>query len=89
MNINFEKLKQLALNPGYDGEDGPMNELNVEKFAELIVRECARQAAFFAIKKNQIHPDITYDQMSDSAQTVCHMTSHLISENIREHFGVE
>lgn len=89
MNDLINELKQQATNPGFDGDEGGAYELNIEKFAELIVQECASQAVLFAINKNQIHPDITYDQMSDSAQTVCHMTSHQISENIREHFGVE
>jgi hypothetical protein len=62
---------------------------SLEKFAELIVRECAEQASLFSINKNQIHPDITYDKMSESAKTVCHITSQQISENIKNYFGVK
>ena len=45
MNQRILELIKQATNPDYDSDDGPMNELNVEKFAELIVRECADVAA--------------------------------------------
>jgi hypothetical protein len=40
MNLRIKQLIEKATNPDYDGDEGPMNELNVEKFAELIVGEC-------------------------------------------------
>lgn len=40
MNERIRELIKQATNPDYDSDDGPMNELNVEKFAELIVQEC-------------------------------------------------
>lgn len=42
MNERIRELIKQATNPDYDSDDGPMNELNVEKFAELIVRECSK-----------------------------------------------
>ena len=39
MNERIKELIKQATNPDYDSDDGPMNELNVEKFAELIVKE--------------------------------------------------
>lgn len=44
MNKRILELIKQATNPDYDSDDGPMNELNVEKFAELLVRECASLA---------------------------------------------
>ncbi len=44
MNERIKELIKQATNPDYDSDDGPMNELNIEKFAELIVRECATLA---------------------------------------------
>ena len=40
MNERIKELIKQATNPDYDSDDGPMNEINIEKFAELIVREC-------------------------------------------------
>ena len=40
MNQRFKELLKQSTNPPWDGEQGPMNEFNLERFAELIVREC-------------------------------------------------
>jgi hypothetical protein len=44
MNQRFKELLKQSTNPPWDGEQGPMNEFNLERFAELIVRECAEIA---------------------------------------------
>jgi hypothetical protein len=41
MNERFKELLKQSTNPPWDGEQGPMNEFNLERFAELIVKECA------------------------------------------------
>ena len=41
MNERFQQLLAQSTNPPWDGELGPMNEFNLERFAELIVKECA------------------------------------------------
>jgi len=41
MNKRIRELLEQSKNPNWDGEDGPANEVNMAKFAELIVRECA------------------------------------------------
>ena len=41
MNNRIKQLAEQATNPNWDGDDGPANEFNPDKFAELIVRECA------------------------------------------------
>ena len=43
MNERLRELLKQSTNPPWDGEQGPMNEFNKEKFAELIVRECLSQ----------------------------------------------
>jgi hypothetical protein len=74
MNERIRELIKQATNPNYDSDDGPMNELNVEKFAELIVRECAE------VCKAQS----TYDPI-----VLPYKPSEQFEKAIREHFGVE
>ena len=73
MNERFQQLLKQSTNPPWDGEQGPMNEFNLERFAELIVRECVA-----------ICQDIDGEDSSDGrcARQDC-------SVEIREHFGVE
>jgi len=40
MNERIQQLLKQSTNPPWDGEQGPMNEFNLERFAQLIVREC-------------------------------------------------
>jgi hypothetical protein len=42
MNERIRELLKQSTNPPWDGEQGPMNEFNPEKFAELIVLECIK-----------------------------------------------
>ena len=42
MNERFRELLKQSTNPPWDGEQGPMNEFNLERFAESIVQECAK-----------------------------------------------
>jgi hypothetical protein len=42
MNERIRELLKQSTNPPWDGEQGPMNEFNLEKFAELIVEECIK-----------------------------------------------
>jgi hypothetical protein len=44
MNERFQQLLKQSTNPPWDGEQGPMNEFNLERFAELLIRECANVA---------------------------------------------
>ena len=60
-----------------------------EKFAELIVRECATTAAMFSIENKRIHPDIAPHDMPTASQMVYHSTCQAVSREIKEHFGVE
>ena len=40
MNERIRQLLAQSTNPPWDGEQGPMNEFNLERFAELMVFEC-------------------------------------------------
>jgi len=42
MNEKLRQLLKQSTNPPWDGEQGPMNEFNLERFAESIVKECAK-----------------------------------------------
>jgi hypothetical protein len=68
-----ERIKQLAEQAGMNIVDDKFSTYGkfAEKFAELIVKECAKVA-----------------QMNTPDTEECEYT-HLISEKIKEHFGVE
>ena len=59
------------------------------KFAQLIVAECATISAMFSINKNSIHPDIEWDEMTESVKIASHSTCQQVSRTIKQHFGVE
>jgi hypothetical protein len=50
MNKRIKELLKQSTNPPWDGEQGPMNEFNLERFAELIVRECADVVKYYYIR---------------------------------------
>lgn len=76
MNEKINELAKQATNPDYDGDDGPMNELNVGKFAESIIKE--------TIKIIQA----TAAESVDLDRTLVENVSWTIND-IKKHFGVE
>lgn len=62
---------------------------SLEKFAELIVRECARTAAMFSMENKRIHPDIDPHDMPEANRMVYHSTCQSVANEIKEHFGVQ
>jgi hypothetical protein len=74
MNERIRELLKQSTNPPWDGEQGPMNEFNLERFAELIVQECAD----IALKKGMASPDTDF-----------RTGSILLSEYLLVRFGVE
>jgi hypothetical protein len=42
MKEKFKELLNQSTNPPWDGEMGAANEFNLEKFAELLVRQCIK-----------------------------------------------
>jgi hypothetical protein len=74
----FVIYKEDSHNPG-----------GLEKFAELIVRECAHTAAMFSLENKRIHPDIDPRNMPEANRTVYHSTCQSVANEIKQHFGVE
>ena len=77
MNERIKELIKQATNPDYDSDDGPMNELNVEKFAELIVRECVDVVAGVMPGYKDYRSQIEEAMRDDCVAAV------------KQHFGVE
>jgi len=90
MNIQFEKLaEQAGFNIHNDTIDGHNFNHEIEKFAELIVRECAR------LNKHQSYElmgVITDVEEGDGFDDVCLSTVKQVAERLAkdllEHFGV-
>ena len=76
MNERIRQLLAQSTNPPWDGEQGPMNEFNLEKFAELIVRECAEFIAPLG--------DYCGGHGEPSAPS-----SRECARRLKQHFGVE
>ena len=74
MNERFQQLLEKSTNPPWDGEQGPMNEFNLERFAQLIVRECAKKGF-----------DI-FDEEPDAPASDLQFYVH---NRILQHFGIE
>ena len=80
MNERIQELMRQATNPDYDGDDGPANELNIEKFAELIVREC------ITVIENKM-PEFTCKEEYDNLIRKAGRMDAI--DEIEQHFGVE
>ncbi len=81
MNKRFKELLKQSTNPPWDGEQGPMNEFNLERFAESIVRECAK---YINERSQDWDADLRWifnDGSGDMAVDV--------DELLNRHFGVE
>ena len=81
MNERFQQLLKQSTNPPWDGEQGPMNEFNLERFAESIVRECAK---YINERSQDWDADLRWifnDGSGDMAVNV--------DELLNRHFGVE
>jgi hypothetical protein len=65
-------------------EDG----VDLEEFAELIVRECAGIAGTFSVDHKRINPDLEPLFMPQAEQAVYHSTCQAVAFEIKEHFGV-
>lgn len=59
------------------------------KMAELVAIECARTASMVSIDKTKIHPDLSWDEMSMSAQIAGHAACQVVAAEIRDHFGID
>jgi hypothetical protein len=61
----------------------------LEKFAELIIKECASVSSMFSIENKSIHPDIDPKAMPMANRVVYHSTCQCVAKEIKEHFGVD
>jgi hypothetical protein len=91
MNENIQKLLLEVVN--MEGEDGELmpslhTPEQIEKFATLIIRRCAITASMFSIDKHDIHPDIKWDDMTESAKMINHTTCQQVSMQILDNFGM-
>ena len=86
----FSSQSQAEASATYAQGPSPvwLNEYN-KKFAELIVRECARTASMFSVENKRIHPDIDPKDMPLANQMVYHSTCQCVAQEIKELFGVE
>jgi len=90
MNDKIESLaEQAEFMDSWFSENGDDCETEIRKFAELIINECVQVAAMFSIDKTDIHPDIKWDDMTDSAQMITHTTCQQVASKIKDHFGFE
>jgi len=81
MNQRFKELLKQSTNPPWDGEQGSMNEFNLERFAESIVRECVK---YINERTQDWDADLRWifnDGSGDMAVNV--------DELLNRHFGVE
>ena len=90
MNERIQKLVDQVSIPHQAGDNYRMvSDQELEKFAELIVQECARTASMFSVENKRIHPDIDPKDMPLANQMVYHSTCQCVAQEIKELFGVE
>lgn len=77
MNERLQELLKQSTNPPWDGELGAAGEFNLEKFSELIVKECANvcrdDGRWFQEQDDKVEAGVAY--------ALCY--------KIKQHFGVE
>ena len=83
MNERIRELLKQSTNPPWDGEQGPMNEFNLEKFAELLIKECI---TIVDVQKECLHEEQQYWHDRDYGYE---MAVNDASKGIKQFFGVE
>lgn len=63
--------------------------VNQNQFAELLIRECAYIASMQSIQKRPIHPDILWEDMSETAKMVNHTTCQTVAQAIVDAFEIK
>jgi hypothetical protein len=89
MNERIREIAKQVPNWNCNGVFLGPYEKSLEKFAELIVRECAEIAFQFSMENKRIHPNIDPTTMPEANQMIYHSTCQAVGYEIREHFGVE
>lgn len=85
---NIERMAKEAELADEFGRPLPAYPRRLAKFAALVADDAAKEAALFIIRKNSIHPDIEFDQMSDDARMIAHTTCQYVAEAIRAKFAL-
>ena len=92
LSVKADKYAWTKVGRKY-GEDGKLDpkweDVKLQKFAELVVTECAKIAVQVSMKKVDIHPIVKWDDMSDSAKTINHSTCQVVARTIKDQFGVK
>ena len=85
-----ERIRQLAEQAGWDNHHSKFD-TRIEKFAELIVRECARLNLELSYELAGVIVDTEEGIGFDSVclNTVKQVHNSLASRQLTEHFGVE
>jgi hypothetical protein len=83
MNEKIKKLAKQATNPNYDSDNGPMNELNIEKFAELMVK------GFIDVVNTEVSDQYDEEYESEDYMDGYEKSIRLACEKIKQHFGIE
>ena len=73
MNKQIKELAEHCTVQYQDGNGGIIDQVDTEKFAELIIKECAK---------------VSEDDITDG-DACCTNTAYRISRQIKKHFGVE
>jgi hypothetical protein len=90
--MNQKQIEQLATRAGYQKDMfgvGHWDMPEFQKFAELIVRECAGVAFQFSAENKRIHPEVDVKTMPVATQVAYHSTCQSVGHEIKEYFGVK
>jgi len=82
--VNQADIKFDVSSDNYGVDTATVTPYDLEKFAELIVRECLR-----IVDENTYGPGGLYDYSYSSASAAADDRATAIYTNIREHFGVK
>jgi hypothetical protein len=89
MNERIDKLIEQCTVQNFSDCIGGYETFDKEKFAELIIRECASISSQFSLENKRFHPDIDPANLEVGCRMVYFSTCWAVANEIKEHFGVE
>ena len=100
MNERIRELLEQSTNPPWDGEQGPMNEFNLERFAELLDKDAEKK--YFSAGYIAGQSDGISETVRECAEFIAPMgdycgghgepsapSSRECARRLKQHFGVE
>ena len=100
MNERIRELLKQSTNPPWDGEQGPMNEFNLERFAELLDKDAEKK--YFSAGYIAGQSDGISETVRECAEFIAPMgdycgghgepsapSSRECARRLKQHFGVE